>query len=604
MSHRPVIAVVIALVLAAGGRAVQAEAPGAVLPPEPAWNGKSRSLVVPAGDPWITPAEESALLRTPRYAETVAWLRKVVQASPDLEMVSLGRSPEGRDIYMVIAARPAASSAAELQQNGKPTLLAQAGIHAGEIDGKDAGLMLLRDLTVRGTRSALLDRANLLFVPIFNVDGHERFSGHSRPNQRGPVESGWRTTARNLNLNRDYTKLDAPEMRALVRALRDWQPDLYLDLHVTDGLDYQYDITWGYNDKHAYSPAIATWLEASLDPVLRRDLAAWGHVPGPFVWPVSEEDGDITKGNRTWTAPPRFSNGYGDVCHLPTVLVENHSLKSYPRRVLGTYVLLASTLRRLGEDGAALRRAAAADRAQRTARVTLEWKTDAGPAPSMEFLGLESHPRRSPVTGGGYLEWTGKPVTWRVPDVRDRTASVAVDRPRAYWIPPAWDDVIDRLRGHGIQLETIDGRRDVEVEVDRIVGAKLDSLPFEGRVRVQAGFEPQRRVVTYPAGSVRVSTDQALGDLAVVLLDPRSQDSFFAWGFFHEVLQPTEYVEAYVMEPTAARLLESDAALRAAYEAALADSAFASQPRARLEWLYRRSPWADERWCIYPVGRE
>ncbi|MFP5247209.1 MAG: M14 family zinc carboxypeptidase, partial [Thermoanaerobaculia bacterium] len=216
----------------------------AILPPAIPWNGASRKLVVPANDPWITPSEKDQLRTTPRYDETVAYLKRLVAAAPQLKMVSLGKSGEGRDVWMVIASKERVFTPEGLRK--KPILFAQAGIHAGEIDGKDAGLMLLRDMTVRGTKRELLDGANFLFVPIFNVDGHERFNRFTRINQRGPEEVGWRTNARNLNLNRDYMKADSPEMHAMIRALDTWQPDLYVDLHVTDGADYQYDVTFGW----------------------------------------------------------------------------------------------------------------------------------------------------------------------------------------------------------------------------------------------------------------------------------------------------------------------------------------------------------------------
>ena len=124
----------------------------------------------------------------------------------------------------------------------------------------------MRDLTVGGRRRGLLDKANFIVLPIFNVDGHERSSRHSRMNQRGPEVMGWRTNARNLNLNRDYAKLDTPEVTALVQAFNRWPIDLYLDLHVTEGADYQYDITYGWNGTHGWSPAIAGWLDRALAP--------------------------------------------------------------------------------------------------------------------------------------------------------------------------------------------------------------------------------------------------------------------------------------------------------------------------------------------------
>ena len=217
----------------------------ALLPPGLDWSGDSEALIAAATDPWITPSEKTGLRATPTYSETVAWLNRLVVAAPELEMISIGTSLQGRDIYMVVASADQTFSPEAMRESDKPLLIAHAGIHAGEIDGKDAGLMLLRDMTVGGKRKELLAGANFLFIPILNVDGHERISPYNRINQRGPENMGWRTNARNQNLNRDFTKLVTEGVRALIKVFGQWKPDLYLDLHVTDGADYQYDITFG-----------------------------------------------------------------------------------------------------------------------------------------------------------------------------------------------------------------------------------------------------------------------------------------------------------------------------------------------------------------------
>jgi zinc carboxypeptidase len=594
-----------ACLFAASTPAAEHQPGKAVLPPEIPWSGKSRALALPASDAWATPAEKEGLLRTPRYDETVAWLRKLAAAAPELRLQSLGRSPEGRDIWMVVASREGADTPEALRANGKPTLLAYAGIHAGEIDGKDAGLMLLRDLTVRATRRALLERANWLFIPILNVDGHERFTAFTRMNQRGPSEAGWRTTARNLNLNRDFAKLDAPETRALVSALNRWDPDLHVDLHVTDGSDHQYDVTFGHNAGSGWSPAIEAWLEDVLTPAVTRDLTAMGHVPGP-LWVAGPVDAtDLQKGFVQWIAGARLSTGYGDVRHLPSILVENHSLKPYPQRVLGDYVFLEATLRLLGAEAGSLRAAIARDRGRRAPQLAVEFGPPGDtPRPRAPYLGIESRVEDSPVSGGKRLVYSGRPVRLEVPLIPYRAVATA-SRPAAYWVPAAWTDVIERLAAHGIRFERLAAPRDVDVEMSRITEARLAPEPFEGRVAVTASFAPERRRETFAAGSVRVPTDQPLGDLAMVLLEPASPDSFFWWGFFLETLQATEYAEPYVMEPTAERMFATDPALRAEFERHVKDDAtLASSAEKRLEWLYRRTPYFDERWRLYPVGRE
>jgi murein tripeptide amidase MpaA len=196
----------------------------AVLPPELPWHGKSESLLLAAGDPWATPFEASGGTRTPSYAQTLAFLRRLAATNPELSLSSLGRSGEGRDVWMAIAARGGAATPEAVRRLGRPILLVQAGIHAGEIDGKDAGLMLLRDALATKTKAALLDQVSLLFIPMLNVDGHERSSETNRINQRGPERMGWRTNATNLNLNRDYAKADTPEIRGVLRALLEWTP--------------------------------------------------------------------------------------------------------------------------------------------------------------------------------------------------------------------------------------------------------------------------------------------------------------------------------------------------------------------------------------------
>ncbi|HEX6199258.1 MAG TPA: M14 family metallopeptidase, partial [Thermoanaerobaculia bacterium] len=393
------------------------------LPPELPWEGKSLDLALPAGHEWATPFEAGGLVDSPSYDETVAWLRRLVDASDALEMVSLGTSPEGREIWMVVASSslPGADAAtpealrALLRAHRKPTLLAHSGIHSGEIDGKDAGMMLLRDMTVLGTKAELLQGADFLFVPILSVDAHERRSPYGRINQRGPLHTGWRTTSRNLNLNRDYTKLDTLEMRHLIEALDAWAPDLYLDLHVTDGADYQYDITFGWNrPPAAWSPALGGWLDRVYRPAVSEALRGMGHIPGNLVFTV--DDHDWTRGVARFTAEPRYSTGYGDARHLATVLVENHSLKPYDQRVLGTYVLLEESLRLLVREGAALREATAEDRARRLDPVPLDWRMAEGAAPPREeFLGVGQRVELSPVSGGLRPVWTGELRTAEVP---------------------------------------------------------------------------------------------------------------------------------------------------------------------------------------------
>ncbi len=598
------VGVALLAVLAAQALAQPAATP--ILPPPLPWDGPSRKLLLEPSHAWATPAEQAGLLRTPSYADTVDWLKKLVARAPELRMVSLGISAEGRDIWMVVASREGTADPAALLANGRPTLLVQAGIHSGEIDGKDAGMMLLRDMTVQDTKRRLLDSANLLFIPILSVDAHERFSRFARLNQRGPVETGWRTNRRNLNLNRDYVKLETEELRAVTAAILRFAPDLYFDIHVTDGTDYQYDVTYGYNGTHAWSPHIARWLERVFSPAVNGDLERMGHVPGPLIFPTNERD--MTGGNSVWTASPRYSNGWGDARHLPTVLVENHSLKPYEQRVLGTYVLLESALEVLGKEFKALRKAVRSDQGAPPERITLGWQVDRdAPAPVRPFRGVRSELFLSPVTGTLQVRWTGEPTDIEIPFVEMTRPTVEVRRPASYYLPAAWSPIADKLRLQGIELTRLDAETTIDVEMYRLPAAALDVAhsPFEGRSLYKPG-EPvvERRTITLKPGSQRIDTAQPLGTLAVLLLEPQSPDSLFQWGYFAEILQRAEYFESYVMEPMARAMLEADPALRAEFEAKLlGDAEFAGKAAARLEWFYDKTPFSDEEYRLYPVAR-
>jgi hypothetical protein len=568
----------------------------APLPPLVPWSGASEKLIVAANDPWITPAERMGFAETPTYDQTRAWIDRLVASAPNLLSVeTFGQTAQGRPLYFVRARKGGA---------GKPVVLVQAGIHSGEIDGKDAGLMLLRDIAHRG-KDRLLDRVDLVFVPIFNADGHERSGPWNRPNQRGPKNMGWRTTAQNLNLNRDYLKADSPEMRAMLGLIGRVDPVLYLDLHVTDGTDHQYDIGYafsGWRGLYAQSEAIGRWLDGRLRPAMDKALTRAGHTPGYYVSSRSNSDPD--KGISHDPDTPRFSTGYGDHRRVPTVLLETHSLKPYRQRVLGTYVFVEEALRQAGANLATLRAAIAADRAERPRSMVVAWKPVEKPLYTVPFKGIAHDTYRSAASGRDEVRWLGRPVTQTMP-VFGVAPDQSVTLPRAWWVPVTEPEVIERLKLHGITYETLAQPRTVTVDAVRVRGPKL-APASEGRVPLSAaGFDHAPRTETYPAGSVRVPADQPLGLLAAALLEPESADGALAWGFFPGMLQRTEYIEGYAIAPLADRMLASDPALKREFEAKLAaDPAFAANGDARLAWFYARTPYYDERYLLYPVGRE
>lgn len=573
----------------------------AILPPSIVWHGASESLLLDGEAPWATPFEVGGFKVSPSYDETFVWLDKLVASSDLLHKVSLGKSPQGRDIWMLIASTEGADTPEALAATDKPTVLVQAGIHAGEIDGKDAGMMLLRDM-VLGDKAALLDGANLLFVPIFSVDAHERSGQYNRVNQRGPIEMGWRTTANNLNLNRDYAKADAVEMQHMLGAINRWQPDLYIDVHVTDGIDYQYDVTFGYNLAQGLSPSSFRWLDTQYRPYVEQALMREGHIPGPLVFAI--DNSDVSKGMSLWNASPRYSNGYGDARHLPTILIENHSLKPFKQRVLGTYVMLAATLELVGKQATSLRMAIKQDKYRYSDRITLTWGAQQQQQ-GWDFKGIDYRTEISPISGEKVVRWTGEPKLYEnLPVIGNTLADIKVNRPSAYYVAPQWLDVIERLAIHGIRMTTLTEPKTLKLTQYQLTAPQFGSKDYEGRQRVSAQLSAHGVQTTLPAGTVKIDTQQPLGDLAILLLEPQSPDSLLQWGFFNPIFTRTEYIEHYAVEPLAAQMLEADPSLQAEFTQALQDPAFAADGEARLRWFYVRSPYYDGQYQVYPVWRD
>ncbi len=296
---------------------------------------QSESKNVP--NEWQTLAEQTDYKKSWNYADTIAFAQKLAKESPLIEYKSFGKSGEGRDLPLLIAANDKDFTPEKAKKSGKAIVFIQAGIHSGEIDGKDAGFALFRDIAITKTRADLLKNSVIIFVPIYNVDGHEMRSPYNRINQNGPDEMGFRATSANLNLNRDYMKADAPETRAWLNLWNQWKPDFFVDCHVTDGADFQYNVTYEYAHFQEVSPFIKNWMDKHFDGNVVPKVETEGNLLTHYVEFAGRE---VTGGIATFIATPRFATGYVPLRNRPGLLIETHSYKPYKSRVRGTYDIL------------------------------------------------------------------------------------------------------------------------------------------------------------------------------------------------------------------------------------------------------------------------
>ncbi len=564
------------------------------------------------GGQWITVAEDSDFEATASYEDTLTWIGWLADAHDTVDLQSFGRSGQGRELPLLVISSDQAFDPDAARDTGKPIVALQCGIHSGEIAGKDATLILLRELLVEGRHPGVLEGLILLVVPIYNVDGHERV-GHSRINQDGPVRGmGFRTTARGLDLNRDYMKLDSEEAQALVGSLvTRWDPHLLLDLHTTDGADHRIQVSYSVSQGPLADPDVAVWALAAAERVAARMEEA-GRPVAPYVFGVDRKAPQ--DGFRGGFTAPRFSTSYMALRGRASVLVEAHSLKPYVTRVHSVRDYVAHWLTDLAAAPAPLVEACAdADRrvvegmaaADVRPAVPVRLARGEGVRPFV-FRSYAFEVVDGEAGGAPHVVYSDDPLDIEAP-LRDRVeVELAIEAPRGYLIPPEYGELARRLALHGLRLERLAAGAQVDVEMVRLDQVEFAADPYQGRHRVdlQAWTVEAQAGRPFPEGSYWLPLDQPQARIAVHLLEPTAPDSFFAWGFLSGAMERKEYFERYVMEPMAQQMLAEDPALRAEFEERLAeDEAFAADSWARLEFFYRRTEHADPDWRLHPIAR-
>lgn len=499
-----------------------------------------------------TVAERSGFVRTGRYDEVVALCDAFAARHPDaVRCETFGTSPEGRPMKLLVVSRSGALDAAQAHARALPVLLVQGGIHSGEIDGKDAGFQLLRQLLDGQAGRGVLDRVVLLFVPVFNVDGHERFGRWNRPNQRGPEEMGWRTTAQNYNLNRDYVKADAPEMQAMLRLVQAWDPIVEMDLHVTDGAKFEHDVSITGEPVNSGDEALREVGRGVRDGLVAR-LSRQGSLPLAF-YPSFVESDDPASGFADGVATPRFSHGYFQLRNRVGILVETHSWKDYPTRVRITRNAVLDLLEMAARDGrgwlAEARAADARSAALAGKPVALQYRAS-DKARTIDFRGYAYTRTPSEVSGALMTRYDeSKPQLWKVPLRDEVLPSVTVDAPGAgYLVPVAFAPLVrPKLELHGIAFRTLDHALPAaSVQAWRADEAKLSDASVEShqRVEAQGAWKPETQALA--AGALFVPIAQPRARLAMALLEPQAPDSLLAWGEYNNAFEQKEYMEPYV----------------------------------------------------------
>ncbi len=548
--------------------------------------------------------EKSGFKKTASYDEVVRYCKLLSKSSKCTQFSFFGKSPQGRGLPLLIVKTPNPNKT----KKDKPYVLIQACIHAGEPDGKEAGLMLIRDIITNKTLQHLIEKLNILFIPIFNVDGHERFGPFNRINQNGPDSTGWRTTAQNYNLNRDFMKADAPETQSWLKLFNRYKPVMVIDCHVTDGADYQYSLTYGLENQGNIPAPVTDWINKQYLPTLEKRMNQLNLPLIPYI--SFREWHDPRSGLESWISPPMLCNGYVALQNRPCLLIETHMLKDYKTRVNATYKMIENTLSIVNERIESLTASIkAADSIVMSSEFRKqEYALDYLPGKDsvmIDFLGFEYDSKKSDLSGGLWFSYSNIPTTFKIPYFNQQIANQKAKLPEAYIIPPEWIEVINKTKLHAVPMHILKKSVQIKVSLMKFKDVKWDARPYEGRQKVHSfTYDTVESFQTFPAGSVVIDMNQPAALLAAHLFEPNAPDSYIKWGFFNTIFQQKEYAESYVMEKLAREMLQQNSELKIAFEKKKQmDSSFASNPEEILNWFYAHSPWWDQKLNLYPVGK-
>ena len=560
---------------------------------------------------WLTVAEKSDFRATSTFAETMDFLRRVESRAPDIiRVTTFGDTAEGRPLPLVIVSSDGAFTPAAAKATGKPILLLQSGIHAGEIDGKDASLMLLREIAL-GHRGDLAEAAVTLFVPIYNLDGHERVSPFNRSNQNGPVEgTGFRATTSGLNLNRDFLRLRSPEARALARLVAAWRPHLHVDNHVTNGSDHAWVLTWLVAEAPLLAPEVDDWISAHLPQVLDATTEA-GHPNGPYV---SLVDGSVPAQGMSWSGIrlPRFSSGYFPLINRPSILIEMHAHKPYRDRVLANRDFMDALILESGNAGSELIRAVEAAERHTIAigradadpsNVVVRWR-GAEDSDSVVWPAFRFTTEESVVSGGSRVVYHRDAIEeLEIPWRHAVEPELELARPRGYLVHAGWPQIEEMITGHGLVAVPLPKPMQLEVETTRVAEASFATSSFQGAVAVtDFTVTRQNESREIPAGSLWIPADQPDFQVAVQLFEPEAPDSLLRWGELSSIFEMKTYIGRDLLDQLATEMLRDDT-IRREWESALSDPVFAADWRARYMWWYRQTPYWDEQVGLLPIYR-
>jgi len=552
---------------------------------------------------FTTTFEKSAGTKTPEYKDVISYYEQLAEAYSQISLFSFGQTDAGKPLHLVVYNKEGIYNVEEITNSKKNKILINNGIHPGESDGIDASMMLLRDIVQNDSLKKKYKNCLIAVIPVYNVGGSLNRNSHTRANQNGPKEYGFRGNARNFDLNRDFIKQDTKNATTFAEIFHTVNPDVFIDNHVSNGADYQYAITHLFTQHNKLGGNLGSFLENEMKPQLENSLQKKNIIITPYVnvWGNTPETGFSQ-----FFDSPRYSTGYTTLFHTLGLMIETHMLKPYKTRVKQTYEFMFSAFDVTEKNSNKIKELRSKALGEILSKKTypITYKIDSINPTTLNFKGYEASYIDSKVTSGKRLFYdVNQPFEKETKYYNNFLVDQEVTIPKAYILPQGWHKVIDRLEANKIEFTHLKKDTIITVEVSHINDYKTRNVAYEGHyLHYNTTTKKSTKTIQFRKGDVYIPTNQNGVRYLLETLEAEATDSFFNWNFFDTVLQKKEGYSAYVFEDIAENILAKNPKIKAAFEEKLIkDKVFANNPRMQLDFVYKNSPYYEPAHLMLPV---
>ncbi len=553
---------------------------------------------------FLTQFEKSSGTETAEYKDVISFYKQLSNSYSEVSLFEMGETDSGNPLHIVVFNANESTNLKDIKNSTKNRLLINNGIHPGESDGIDASMLLLRDIVQNDSLKEVYQNTIITIIPVYNIGGALNRNSKSRVNQQGPKEYGFRGNARNYDLNRDFIKQDTKNTASFAEIFHTINPDVFIDNHVSNGADYQYAISHLFTQHNKLGGSIGEFLETKMRSAIENSMMIKNTPITPYVnvWGSTPK-----KGWSQFYDSPRYSTGYTTLFNTLGMMVETHMLKPYKIRVEQTYELLLSALDFVEENSEEIKsvrnNAIKEILEKKSYPISFEINTQKGPS-IIQFKGYQGEIIDSKVTNGKRLFYDrSKPYEEPVEYFNEFQPKKEVIIPKAYILKQGWYRVIDRLQKNQIKFTRFEKDTTMIVETFHIKDFKTRTAAYEGHyLHYNTRVEIDTAVVNFSKGDLYIPIHQNGARYIMETLEPAAIDSFFNWNFFDTVLQKKEGYSAYVFEDLAAKILKENPVIKKAFLEKLAlDKNFEKNPRAQLNYIYKKSQYYEKAHLLLPI---